>query len=175
MNAYKTMALVLGVVMVFTLVKLHPVAFAFDTAITRSSLRDLPGISVLVQGLNPELEGEGLTKEQIRSDVESKLRMSKIGLLSKEQYSKSSVAPFLHVVPAVLRVKLGTTSLYAYTVIVRLSQRVHLVRNPEIETSAFTWTSEGTYGVVRTIDDVRIKIADEVDRFVSAYISVNPK
>jgi hypothetical protein len=175
MNICKLMAPVLGVVLVFTLAKLHPVAFAFDSAITRSSLRGLPGIFVLVQRLNPELEAEGLTKEQIESDVESRLRMSKIGLLSKEQYSKSSVAPFLHVVPAVLRVKLGTTSLYAYTVIVRLSQRVHLVRNPEIETSAFTWTSEGTYGAVRSVGDIRTKIADEVDKFISAYISVNPK
>lgn len=175
MNIYKPMALVLGVVFIFTLVRLHAGAFAFDSAITRSSLRDLPGIFVLVQGLSPEVEGKGLTKEQIRSDVESKLRTVKIRVLSKEQYSKTPDAPFLHVVPAVLRVKVGATSLYTYTVIVRLCQSVHLARNPAIETPGFTWTSEGTYGVVRAIGDIRTKIADEVDKFISAYISVNPE
>jgi len=64
---------------------MHPAAFAFDTAITRSSLRDLPGVFVLVQGLGPEVEGKGLTKEQIQSDIESKLRTVKIRALSTEQ------------------------------------------------------------------------------------------
>jgi hypothetical protein len=175
MYIYKPMALVLGVVSIFTLVRLHAGAFAFDTAVTRSSLRGLPGIFVLVQRLNPELEAEGLTKEQIQLDIESKLQTAKIRLLSKEQYSKTPEAPFLHVVPAVLKVRVGTTSLYTYTVIVRLCQSVHLARNHAIETPGFTWTSEGTYGVVRAIGDIRSKIADEVDKFISTYSSVNPK
>lgn len=175
MNIYKPMALVLCVVFIFTLVRLHAGAFAFDTAVTRSSLRGLSGILLLVRGLNPDIEHEGLTKEQIQLDIESKLQTAKIRLLSKEQYSKTPEAPFLHVVPAVLKVRVGTTSLYTYTVIVRLCQSVHLARNHAIETPGFTWTSEGTYGVVRAIGDIRSKIADEVDKFISAYTSVNPK
>ena len=81
----------------------------------------------------------------------------------------------LYVVPAVLRVKVGTMSLYAYTVIVRRCRLVHLVRNPEIGTLVFTLTSEGRYGVVRAIGDIRTKIAEEVDKFINAYIAVNPK
>lgn len=175
MNTYKAMVLVFGAALIFPSTKLQSVAFAFDTPMTRSSLRGLPGIFLLVQGLNPEIEREGLTQDQIQSDIESKLRTAKIKLLSKEQYAKTPGTPLLHVVPAILKVTVGVISLYTYTVIVRVSQSVHLVRKPAIETPGFTWTSEGTCGAVRSAGDIRSKIVGEVDKFISAYIAVNPK
>lgn len=57
---------------------------------------------------------------------------------------------------------------------VKLLQRVRLFRDPSIEFDATTWSFGGT-GNKLEIPMVRRQIADEIDRFVQDYLSVNPK
>ena len=57
---------------------------------------------------------------------------------------------------------------------VTLLQRVHLVRDPSIETNAVTWSR---YGVGNKLEISRIRrlVATLIDSFIEDYLSVNPK
>lgn len=57
---------------------------------------------------------------------------------------------------------------------VKLLQKVHLVRDPSIETNAVTWSR---YGVGNKLEISRIRrlVASLIDSFIEDYLSVNPK
>jgi len=174
MNSYHRIALILGVVMIFTLVKSDAFLLAYDHEMSRLALRDLQGVYVLVGKLNPEIEREGLTKHQIQTDVELRLRMAGIKVLSHEEALKMTGAPFLRISAHVVERKIVKS--YIYNTHVELCQDVYLVRKPEIKINdATTWSSSYLLGLTPDLDQIRARVRDQVDFFINAYLSVNPK
>ncbi|MFC1485468.1 hypothetical protein ACFL55_00395 [Candidatus Latescibacterota bacterium] len=140
------------------------------------SLRGLTGIYVLVENLQSEIIADGLNEEQIQTDVELKLRLAGIKVLTREEFLKESGHPHLYIIVNSIKNKTG---LYSYSIIVSLDQSIYLQRNPEIDIfGATTWRSKyniSTVGEFYIDTSVRDAIKDRIDIFINDYLSVNPR
>ena len=139
-----------------------------------SSLYGLPGVYVLVEGLNVDMEKDGLTKDQLRKDVESQLRNAGIMILTREEKFKTAGNPQLYVNINLL--KSSSPFAYAYSVEVNLEQEVALVRKPNMRTVATTW-SQGSVGIVgiSNLKAIRETVRSRVDHFIHDYFVANSK
>jgi hypothetical protein len=149
-------------------------AAAGDDEYTRATLRGLKGVYVLVEPLRAETERAGLTKAQIQTDVELRLRKAGIRVLSEKERDETPGSPYLYVNVQVVETNVP---LYAFSIDVALMQRVLLERDPKIRSLAETWDTAST-GMVR--EDTlrkfpRDSLADKVDAFINAYLTENPK
>lgn len=151
--------------------------FAIDSDITRKTLTGLKGVYVVVENLQPNIERYAqrfnLTKEQIQADVEGRLKGAGIEILSRDMWLKTTGRPMLYV-------SINTHEYekywYSYTIGICLQQIVMLETNPEVKTSATTWSIEMT-GIanIGTLGRIRSNVSILVGRFIEAYNSVNPK
>ena len=55
----------------------------------------------------------------------------------------------------------------------KLLQRVHLARDPSIETDLVTWEQQGIGGPKLTVEMIRRQVVTEIDQFIKDYKSVN--
>jgi hypothetical protein len=142
------------------------------------SLEGLSAIYVVVEHLNPEIEGKGgLTSGQIQTDIELKLRMAGIKIASTSGASEIPGMPFLYVKVSTMSMSLyKMPELYACNINISLNQWVYLSRDLSISAIASTWERQffGTVGISR-IGSIRDVIKDKVDIFINDYLSVNPK
>jgi hypothetical protein len=157
-------------------------ALAFDDESSRLTLKELKGLIVDVQFMTDEineLEKIGLDKTVVKTDVELKLRLAGINVVSKkEEVYKIPGMPILCVfIGGYLTYKGPRGRGIAYQIDVELLQRVLLSRN-YAETGATTW-SISSIGLGYTDQDIvgqiRNSFKDHTDRFINAYLSVNPK
>ena len=63
----------------------------------QESFRGLQGIYVSAERLDPRIEKDGLTDDQIRTDVVSQLRLAGIKVLSKKEWFDTEGSPYLYV------------------------------------------------------------------------------
>jgi hypothetical protein len=140
----------------------------------RSTLRGLPGVYVLVESFNLDIEKHRLTKDQLRKDVEAQLRNAGIIVLTREEKSKTPGCPQLYVNINLL--KSSSHYAYAYSVEVSLEQEVSLVRKPYVRTIATTW-SQGNVGIVgiANLRALRESVRGKVDSFIQDYFAANRK
>jgi hypothetical protein len=171
MKRYKRIILIMGLVMVFSMAGIRASAFE------NNSLIGIKGVYVIVSSLYPEVEEAGLTNSQIQSDVELKLRLAGIKVLNYElkkmiketgEITLTKPAVFIYVTS-----RKGLQGAIVYNISCELQQTVILVRNPSIETYATTWNDSALD--VGSIKDMRELIKDVVDKFINAYLAVNPK
>jgi hypothetical protein len=151
-------------------------ATAADSDLQRETLRGLKGVQVLVEGLSPELKDANLDATMVQNDVELKLRQAGIGVLTKTESSATPGMPTLCIRAEAWRPLTGD---YVYHVTVELQQMARLEREPKIMVNgAGTWSSRGTIGtsgMAMLPTSIRDTVADKVDEFIKAYLSVNPK
>ena len=113
------------VAVIFTLFSLSKTSA--DSEFERMSLWDLPAVGVVIEDLAPGVERSELTKGRIRTDVELKLRLAGIEVLSNEELLKTPGLPLLRVsVTVITRDENYPT--YVYMVDVGLNQIVYLER-----------------------------------------------
>jgi len=138
----------------------------------RSSLYGLPGVYVLVESLNLDMEKDGLTKDQLRKEVESQLRNAGIRVLTREEKLKTPGNPQLYVNVNLL--KSSSPFAYAYSVEINLEQEVALVRKPKMRTVATTW-SQGSVGIVgiANLKAIQETVRGRVDHFIHDYFAAN--
>ena len=139
------------------------------------SLRGLTGVFVAVEKLDNEIKGElPFDENQIRVDIELKLRIAEIKIFSKEESSKTPGSPCLYVNLNALLVPEIDTIYYALNIY--LEQTVYLERNLKRHPSAMTWWS-GSVGAVgkNWASKIRDSIKEKIDKFINDYLSVNPK
>jgi|SRR5579862_4487472 len=148
---------------------LLPGAFASDDPSDRRTLRGITTIIVVIEELEPAAIADGLTVSQLRTDVELRLRMA--GLKVLDSYAPGT--PYLHVVPALLK----APDQYAYSCKLEFLQTVTVESNREVLITD-TW-SAGKFGLIgppsNMVSKIRSTFADLVDKFINAYLSVNPK
>jgi len=145
---------------------------AQDLPKNRTSLKGLRGFAVVVNGVSEEAKKDGLTPEQLQTDTELRLRKTGLIVVNIEGQSASMV-PVLYIKLLFLK---NSTSLYAVRCDVELLQDVTADANGE-RVFAPTW-SDGTVltvGSNKIGEAVRGEIGDLVDKFLNAYLSVNPK
>jgi len=146
-----------------------------DNEMTRSSLRGIREIFVLIQPIDSELIDLGITEKQILTAVELELRMAGINSLSEEQARKVPDCPILMIFLAVSMPK-GEFYL-TYAVSLGLTQDIILTRDKTIKSVGLTWGCgpiTGKIGEGQT-EHLKNKIRDLVDSFIYACLSVNPK
>jgi hypothetical protein len=149
-------------------------AFGGDTQQDRDSLRGLQGIHVIVETIKPDAERDGLKKHQVQTDVELRLRQSGIRVLSQEETFATPGSPLLYIS---VNTSKSNIPLYAYSVSVELHQDVWMVRDLNMKpVMGGTWSSGGTGSVGQdNIAEVRENVLDNIDRFINAYLAVNPE
>jgi hypothetical protein len=108
----------------------------------RKSLKGITGFYVSVKILDPVIEKEGLTTNQIRTDVELRLRRAGIKVFTTEQASQAPGKPLLGV-DLMIGSKQG---LYPYALDIGAHQLVKLERDPTVIIYATTW-SVGSAGI----------------------------
>ena len=138
----------------------------------KETLRGLKGVYVLVENLSPDIEEDELKLSTIQTNVELKLRMAGIKVLTREESSKELGIPFLYVQLNIMK----SSGSYVFSILIELREWVYLTRDTTIECTATTWRN-GTVGVAgsRNLDFIRDSIKDYVDKFINDYLSMNPK
>jgi hypothetical protein len=155
-------------IMVLMLV-LSTSVFAGNIKSDRETLKNLKGVHVHVQDLNQDIEQAGLSKNQIRTDVELKLRLAGIKVLTLLEHYEGKGAPYLHIYLDSHKTEKGE---FVYSLSFGIIQEVRLVRNNTI-TDAITWSISGVG--YNNIEGIRAHIKDRADKFINDYLSVNPK
>jgi len=166
--------LIVLLVIVLTLALQSPV-FAINGKSNRATLRGLSGVGVLVEQLAPEVEKEGLIKNQLQIEVELKLKMAGIKVLTKEECLKTPGEPYLYININVNTAK-TESDIYPYSIDVLLMQKVSLLRDPKQTTYAVTWSTGGVGSIEKSIlSQLRGSVEEMVDLFIKTYLSENPK
>lgn len=141
-------------------------AEASDFGRSVSSLKGLVALKVVVEQLDPKVEGNGITQKQLETDIELRLRQA--GVNVSEQASA-----LLYANVAVLCGDFAC----AYNISLDLQQAVRLVMRPDAGTMpAATWNS-GITGLLKghNLEPVRKTLKDQVDQFLNSYLAANPK
>jgi hypothetical protein len=140
----------------------------------RESLRDLDGVRVAVEDLSPAIEAKGFSKDLLRKAVETKLEQAGIRVMNAGEFPVGD--PFLDVRVTTTK---ESSRLIGCNVEVKFVQIVFLRRNPSVTFNrAETWKAMGHMEIVpstRLAEKIRLELSDQVDQFIAAYRSVNPK
>lgn len=152
---------------------LTPICGAQDDKYSRPSLWGLPAMMVTIEPLSDEAKRAGLNEQDIQTDVELKLRLGGVKLVTLREGATTPGTPFCNVYVGLM---LGDSSTYVYLIKVSVTQQVLLIRDPTIRTMADTWSVEH-FGIVgkNNLRQLRGAIKDQIDIFLNAYLSVNPK
>lgn len=143
-------------------------AFSHD----QKALVGLKGVFVLVENIRPEAERLGLTQDQIKTDVELRLRKAGLTVLTQKEAYGVPGQPALYVnVNTAIRPGSGHC---AFGITVELCEKVIVERG--FKTWGATWDTStvGTVGI-DNIRDLRGLVGDLVDKFINDYLAANPK
>jgi hypothetical protein len=146
---------------------------ASDTVQDRETLRGLLGVEVLVEDLDDETKRAGFDVNTIQTDVELKLRLAGVKVLTKEESIKTPGSPYLYVnlnfIPA--------NGFSVYQIEVDLKQSVLLDRDNAVRSYGATTWSTSILGMAPrdTVSTIRRALSDLLDKFLNAYLAVNPK
>ncbi|HVH25288.1 MAG TPA: hypothetical protein VM818_00965 [Vicinamibacterales bacterium] len=138
----------------------------------RDTLRGLPGVEVLVEGLQPELQQSGLTVAAIRADVERRLRDGGISVYASQSTNPSLAKAYLyvHLNALVLPQDAG----YAIAVQVHLRQTLRSPVTGSNVVNAMTWDAQNVLGVpASALQTVRAEVLTFVDQFVKDWAAVH--
>ena len=151
--------------------------YAGDNAEERKTLKGLSGVSVLVDDLDDEIERLGLTKKNVQTDVELRLRKAGIKVCTLEEWKGDLTIGVLHVQIGLFKRDKALEGLYSYELAVELAQSVAILRDPTIKTLAATWSAGIIYGTLGSIHlkELKSTIGDSVDVFSNAFLEQNPK
>ena len=138
----------------------------------RETLRRLPGLQVVIGGITPEAEQDGLRKDAIQTDVERQLHLAGIKVLSKTAAAAASMAPYVYVSVGLL--KNTDLDVYGWSLQVTVKQVVTLAS--EKRAVATTW-SVGLVGLSSShlLSQLRSDIKDLVDTLISDWVAANAK
>jgi hypothetical protein len=138
-----------------------------------ATLKDIIAVCVAVESLPDSAKVIILAKEAIQTDVELKLRLAGMRVVTQEQSLSIFGRPCVYVNVTLLQITDGKAQ--AANVKVELIQKVKLVRNEEIEEVVPTWEAGSLISTPNpTAEWIRDEVKDQVDKFLNAWLSVNP-
>jgi len=137
----------------------------------RNTLKGLPGIGVLVESLDPDLEKDGLTADLLTMDTFSRLRLAGIRFLTTAERRATLADAYVHVNLKTLKNEKG---LYAYSIDVAVRQVAVLMNGERAICPTRETGGMGTVGA-DGVREVRGVVKDKVNEFIDAWLSVNPK
>ncbi|MBZ5645242.1 MAG: hypothetical protein LAO19_20985 [Acidobacteriia bacterium] len=132
------------------------------------TLKGITAVNVLIEPLPEGANVLGLTKEAIQTDVELKLRLAGLRVMTKMEGLLHNVDTLVYV-----SVNLVPTGEVA-NIEVQIHQNAHLDRNAAPAFAVTTW-ERGVLSLHPTAQRMRDNIKDLVDQFLNDWLSVNPK
>jgi hypothetical protein len=145
-------------------------------------LKGLTGLWVLVERVKPDLERDGVTKAQLTTRVQIKLRQAGIKVLDVDELEKMPIKEGLKIASApalyldVDSIKIKDSPLYAYSLSLEVLETVILKRDKKIEVLAGTWKQKAMgYCGVERLRSVYDGVDDMVNMFINDYLAANPK
>ena len=154
----------------FAILTLSTQAMAHLSAADRDLLRGLDGFRLDVDRIKPDIERDGLFRGTLREDMELRLRMGGIRVLSDEEAEKKPDAPCLYLHVDALKCSLG----YVYKIRLSLMEPVKLVRN-NVKVTSTVLRIPDELGITSNLSEIRDAAGDIIDEFVKAWKAVNPK
>jgi hypothetical protein len=145
-------------------------AMAHLSSADRELLRSLDGFRLAVDRIRPDVERDGLFRSTLLEDMELRLRMGGVKVLSEEEAEKKPDAPCLYLYVDALKCSLG----YVYKVRLALMEPVKLVRN-NVKVTATVLRIPDELGITSNLSEIRDAAGEFVDEFVKAWKAVNPK
>ena len=138
----------------------------------RDTLRGLPGIEVVVEALQPEMEQKGITRTAIAADVAGRLRAGGIEVYGSQGENPSPAKAYLYV--HVNALELPRQEAYAVAIQVQLRQTVRSVVSESQIVNAMTWDAHNVLSVPTSgLQALRTEIQSYVDLFVSDWMAVH--
>jgi hypothetical protein len=110
--------------------------WAYDSPLSRATLRGLQGVGVVIEAVPPHLEQAGLTTQQLHTEVEFRLRQGGIPVLTSDERLSMPGAPWLYVNAHVV---LHADGLAAYHIDVEVYQSASLETDASLVTAS-TWS-----------------------------------
>lgn len=139
------------------------------------SLKGLKGVGVIVERLSAEVEKEGLVRDQLQEDVESKLRLAGIPVLGRGEIANTPGEPYLYI-NVNLNLAKTESDVYPYSIDAALLQKVSLLRDAKLTTYGTTWSTGGVGSISKElVGQLRDSVMEILDMFINAYRSENPK
>jgi hypothetical protein len=138
----------------------------------RDTLRGLPGVEVIVESLQPELERNGLTTAAIRADVERRLRDGGVAIYESQAANPSPAKAYLYVHLNALTLPLDAG--YAIAVQVHLRQTLRSLVTGSNIVNAMTWDKQNVVGIpAAALPSVRDEVLTFIDQFVEDWAAVH--
>jgi len=158
--------LLLFVLAIFLVVKFDlptQVKIGVTNLIYGDEMKNIKGFRVSVDSLNPELEKDGLRREEVLQELAAKIEKAGIRSLPYELWQKTPGKPSLSV--SVQAVKLEKQN-YQYTVTIEVTKSEAENSAPGSEKSKTIWS---TYGMGEgDVSDIRTKIDESTGVFLKA-------
>ena len=111
----------------------------------------------------------------LQIQVESKLRLAGIKVLTKEETFNAPGEPYLYIN---INVNIAETEadIYPYSIDLLFIQKVSLQRDPNLTTFAVTWSKGGVGSIGKPIlSHLQEYVREMVDIFIKTYLAENPK
>jgi hypothetical protein len=138
----------------------------------RETLKDLPGVEVLVEPLQPELKQLGLTEAAIQADAERRLRTAGITIYASQTANPSPAKPYLYIHLNALKLARGEDFVVAVQVHVRQTVRSVVTGSQIVD--AMTWDSHNIVaGAGARPAGVREEIGRSIERFTRDWAAVH--
>ena len=141
----------------------------------RKTLKGLKGVAVVIENLDYYAPEIGLSESTLQADVELKLRLAGIPILSSSDAQRTGGTVYVSVLPVPTTTD---NSWWAACVDVQFLQPASLVRDHTIFAwTAATWSKASMVAANRSdaAEAIRNKVKDFTDRFINDYLAVNPK
>jgi hypothetical protein len=140
---------------------------AGDTALERGTLKGIKGLNVVVDPLDPQLEGQGLTGEMVRDRLKERLQQASIPV-------DPQAVEFLGL--HVTSMQTGKEP-YSLCFSIGFYQPVLLVRDQKIRSASPTWGVNAILvAPAKPMVQSALHTADQLaDVFINAYQAANPK
>jgi len=137
---------------------------------------DLKGVKVVIENIPPDIERLGLTKKDLQSDVEAKLRQA--GIKVFPDFKPPSMTALYVNVHTLIPTQARTVVVYSIDVM--LFENSYLKRDvgtvgdlKEVRAADWVIAMVGLIGA-SNVRDIRKKVDAEVDKFISDYKKMNP-
>ena len=138
----------------------------------RDTLRGLPGVEVLVEELQPEVERHGVSHGAIRAEVTARLRARGIRVYGSQSENPSPANAYLYV--HVNALELPRQEAYAVALQVQVRQTVRSVASVSQIVNAMTWDAHNVLSVpAGGFERLHAEIQRYVDLFIDDWIAVH--
>jgi hypothetical protein len=138
----------------------------------RDTLRGLPGLEVVVEDVQPDVELNGVSRAMIQADVVRRLRAAGIAVYSSQRDNPSPAKAYLYV--HVNALEFPAPKMYAVALQLQVRQTVRSVVSESQIVDAMTWDAHDVLGVpADRFAEVQAAIQHFVDLFVSDWVAVH--